>query len=114
MAPAVSASRFVHIQNGLFIIYYKLLKPNKTIPGERYRTQLMRLTGALRAKRPQYEQRLEKVILQHHNARSQIAKPVITYLETLKSEVLPHSPHSPDIAPSNYYLLRSMAHSLTV
>ena len=32
---------------------------------ERYRTQLMRLSRALREKRPQYEQRHEKVILQH-------------------------------------------------
>ena len=32
--------------------------------------------------------------------------------ETLKWEVLPHSPYSPDIAPSNYYLFRSMAHGL--
>ena len=35
-----------------------------------------------------------------------------TYLETLKWEVLPHPPYSPDIAPSDYYLFRSMAHSL--
>ena len=38
------------------VIYYELLKPNETITGERYRTQLMRLSRALREKRPQYEQ----------------------------------------------------------
>ena len=37
------------------LIYYELLKPNETITGERYRTQLMRLSRALREKRPQYE-----------------------------------------------------------
>ena len=47
------------------VIYYELLKPNETITGERYRTQLMRLSRALREKRPQYGQRHEKVILQH-------------------------------------------------
>ena len=55
-------------------------------------------------KRPQYEQRHEKVILQDDNARPHGDKPVKTYLETLKWEVLPHPPYSPDIAQSYYYL----------
>ena len=67
------------------IIYYKLLKPIETITGERHQTQLMHLSRALHEKRPQYEQRHEKVILQHDNARPHVAKPVKTYLETLKS-----------------------------
>ncbi|KAG5324920.1 MOS1T transposase, partial [Pseudoatta argentina] len=41
-----------------------------------------------------------------------VAKPVKTYLETLKWEVLPHPLYSPDIAPSDYHLFRSLAHSL--
>ena len=45
------------------VIYYKLLKPNKTITGEWYRTQLMHLGRELKEKRPQYEQEHEKVIL---------------------------------------------------
>ena len=36
------------------VIYYELLKPNETITGKRYPTQLMRLSRALREKRPQY------------------------------------------------------------
>ena len=94
------------------VIYYDLLKPNETITGERYRTQMMRLRRALGEKRPQYKQRHGKVILQHDNARPHVAKPVETYLETLKWEVPTHPPYSPDIAPSDYYLFRSMAHRL--
>ena len=94
------------------VIYYELLKPNETITGERHRTPLMRLSRALREKRPQYEQRHEKVILQHDNARPHVDKYVKTYLETLKWEVLHHPPYSPDIAPSDYYLFRSMKHGL--
>ena len=94
------------------VIHYELLKPNETITGERYRTQLMRLSQALREKQPQYEQRHEKVILQHDNAPPHVVKPVKTYLETLKWEVLPHPPYSPDIAPSDYYMFWSMAHGL--
>ena len=94
------------------VIYYELLKPDETITGERYRTQLMRFSRALREKRPQYEQRDEKLILQHDNARPHVAKPVKIYLETLKWEVLPRPPYSPDISPSYYHLFRSMAHGL--
>ncbi|KAG5322304.1 MOS1T transposase, partial [Pseudoatta argentina] len=65
----------------------------------------MRLSRALKEKRPLYAQR-------HDNARPHVAKPVKTYLETLKWEVLPHPPYSPDIAPSNFHLFRSMAHGL--
>ncbi|KAG5325307.1 MOS1T transposase, partial [Pseudoatta argentina] len=61
---------------------------------------------------PLYAQRHDKVILLHDNARPHVAKPVKTYLETLKWEVLPHPPYSPDIAPSNFHLFRSMAHGL--
>ena len=84
----------------------------ETITGARYRTQLMRLSQALQEKRSQYEQRHEKMILLHDNARPHVAQVVKTYLETLKWEVLPHPPYSPDIAPSDYHLFRSMAHGL--
>jgi len=96
----------------LGVVYYELLQPNETITGDRYRLQLMRLSRALKEKRPQYEERHDKVILQHDNARPHVAQSVKTYLETLKWEVLPHPPYSPDIAPSDYYLFRSMAHGL--
>ena len=52
------------------------------------------------------------MIPQHDNARPHVAKPVKIYLETLKWEVLPHPPYSPDITPSDYYFFRSMAHGL--
>ncbi|KAG5317273.1 MOS1T transposase, partial [Pseudoatta argentina] len=80
--------------------------------GDRYRLQLMRLSRALKEKRPLYAQRHDKMILLHDNARPHVAKPVKTYLETLKWEVLPHPPYSPGIAPSDFHLFRSMAHGL--
>ena len=96
----------------LGVVYYELLKPKETVTGDRYRLQLMRLSRALKEKRPQYEQRHDKVILLHDNARPHVAKPVKTYLKTIKWEVLPHPPYSPDIAPSDFHLFRSMAHGL--
>ena len=47
------------------------------------------------------------------HARSHVAAPVKIYLETLKWEVLPHPPYSPDVAPSDYHLFRSMTHGLS-
>ena len=72
----------------------------------------MRLSRALKEKQPQYEQRHDKVILQHDNARPHVAQAVKKYLETLKWEVLPHPSYSPDLAPSDDHLFRSMTHGL--
>lgn len=96
----------------LGVIYYELLKPNETITADRYRRQLIKLSQALKDKRPQYAERHDKVILQHDNARPHVANVVKNYLENLKWEVLPHPPYSPDIAPSDYHLFRSMTHGL--
>jgi len=78
-----------------------------------YRKQLMHLSGALKEIRPQCNERCDKVILQHDDARSHVTKSIKTYLETLKWEVLSHPPYSSDIAPSDYHVFRSMAHGLT-
>ena len=44
--------------------------------------------------------------------RSNVAKSVKTYLETLKWEVLPHPPYSSDVTPSVYNLFLLMTHGL--
>lgn len=56
----------------LGVVHYELLKPTETITGDRYRTQLMRLSRALKDKRPQYNERHDKVILQHDNAQPHV------------------------------------------
>ena len=88
-------------------VYYELLKSGDFITGDRYRLQLIHLS-ALREKRPEYEQRHDKVILLYDNARPHVDKVAKKYLETLKWNVLPHSSYSPDIAPSDYWLFRRM------
>ena len=40
----------------------------------------------------------------------EIARPIKTYLKTLRWQVLFHLLYSPDVAPSDYHLFRSMAH----
>ncbi|VVC30765.1 Transposase, type 1,Winged helix-turn-helix DNA-binding domain [Cinara cedri] len=97
----------------LDVVCYELLQPGETITGALYRTQLIRLSRALKEKRPQYSERHDKIILLHDNARPHVSKVVKTYLETLKSDILPHPPYSPDIAPSDFYLFRVTTHDLT-
>ena len=75
--------------DGISLVYYALLKPNETITGALYRTQLMRLSRALKEKRVHYYSRHDKIILLHDNARPHVAAPVKTYLETFKWKVLP-------------------------
>jgi len=58
------------------------MKPGDSITGDRYRLQLIRLSRALQEKRLKYEQRHDKVILLHDNARPH--KVIKKYLETLK------------------------------
>ncbi|KAG5323473.1 MOS1T transposase, partial [Pseudoatta argentina] len=78
-----------------------------------YRTQLMKLSRALKEKRAHYYSRQDKIILMHDIARPHVAALVKTYMETLNLEVLPHPLYSPDIAPYNYYLFRSITHGLS-
>ncbi|GBP48713.1 Mariner Mos1 transposase [Eumeta japonica] len=73
----------------------------------------MRLSRALKEKRPQYYSRHDKITLLYDNVRPHVAIPVKNYLKTLDREVLPYPPYSPDIAPSEYRLFRSMAHALS-
>ena len=95
------------------MLYYELLKPGETINEERYRTQLIRLKRAIAEKYPEYATRHEEIIFHHDNARPYAAIPVKSYLENSRWEVIPHLPYSPDLAPSDYHLFRSMQNALT-
>ncbi|UYV61858.1 hypothetical protein LAZ67_1006867 [Cordylochernes scorpioides] len=107
-----SAEKFLvkitRVIRSLGVIYYELLQSNETITGERYQQQLMRLSRALKIKRPLYAKKHDKVIYQHDNARPHVAKVVKETLEALQWDVLPHPPYSPDISPSDHHMFRSM------
>ena len=93
-------------------MYYELLKPNETVTADVYRCQLNKLNNSLLQKRPAIASNRRKVILLHDNARPHVARVVKDTLLQLEWEVLPHPAYSPDIAPSDYHLFRSMQHGL--
>lgn len=64
------------------------VKNEETITGNLYQTQLVHLRQELNDRRLQYNKRPHKGILQHHNAKLQVAKVFNTYLETFKWEMI--------------------------
>jgi len=91
------------------VVYFELLDMNQTITAEVYCQQLDKLKSALAIKRPALTNR-KGVILQQDNARPHTAKDTRKKLKEFGWEILPHPPYSPDIAPSDYYLFRSLQH----
>ena len=90
------------------IIYYELLRLNTTIDSKLYCEQLQNLKVALQANRPERR----KVRLLHDNAKPHASKITRQKLEEFGWEVLPHPPYSPDLAPSDYHLFRSLRNHL--
>ena len=94
------------------LIHYELLCPNQTITAAKYCSQLEDLKTALSIKRPALLNR-KGVVLQHDNARPHTARITQEKIMSFNWEVLPHPPYSPDIAPSDYHLFRSLQHHLS-
>ena len=90
------------------IIYYEILRPNTTIDSKLYCEQLQNLKVALQTNRPERR----KVRLLHDNAKPHTSKITRQKLEEFGWEVLPHPPYSPDLAPSDYHLFRSLRNHL--
>lgn len=93
-------------------VYYELLKQGKTINPDLYCNQLDKLNAAIKEKRPALASR-KGIVFHHDNARPHTAMLTQQKLNALGWEVLSHPPYSPDIAPSDYYLFRSLQNYLT-
>ncbi len=91
------------------LIHWEMLESNKTIDKELYLDQLRRVNEAIQLKRPD---RQGGVILLHDNASPHTAKSVKIALQELEWEVLRHPAYSPDLAPTDYHLFRSLSNQM--
>ena len=89
---------------GIVFIYY--LQKGKTINGEYYAKLLRELRRAIKSKRPG---KLTKGVLLHQdNAPAHKSLVVMSAVHDCDFELIDHPPHSPDLAPSDYFLFSSL------
>ncbi|XP_054158710.1 histone-lysine N-methyltransferase SETMAR-like [Oppia nitens] len=93
------------------IIHWELLEIGATISADLYCQQLTRLRDKLIEKRYSMVNKWG-VNFQQDNAPSHTAKTTKNLLKQFGWKIVDHPPYSPDIAPSDYYLFRSMRHFL--
>jgi len=92
-------------------VYYELFSENRTIHAAKYCEQLDRLRDVVQQKHPELVNR-KSVIFYHDNARSHTPLRTREKLLEISWGVLLHPSYSPDLAPSNYHLFRSLQNSL--
>ena len=93
------------------VLYYELLLENQTINSNKYCSQLDQLKVALHKKRPELVNR-KHIIFHQDNARLHVSLMATQKLSQLGCKVLIHPPYSPDIAPLDFHLFRSLQNSL--
>lgn len=91
------------------LVHWEILEKSKTINKELYVAQLKRVNEAIQLKS---SDRRSHVILLHDNARPHTANIVKITLQELKWEILQHPPYSPDLAPTDFHLYRSLSNEM--
>ena len=92
------------------VLYYELLPENQTIHSKKYCSQLDQLKAALDEKRLELVNR-KHIIFHQGDARWHVSLMTRQKLLQLGWEVLIHPPYSPDIAPLDFHLFRSLQNS---
>jgi len=99
-------------QNFEGVIHYELIPNNRTIDADLYCAQLGRMYANLSRKYPSLVNG-KQVLLQQDNAKLHTARRTKEKIKELDAiELFLHQAYSPDLAPSDYHLFRSMAHFL--
>ena len=93
---------------GILLIDYK--DKDVSITGQYYASILDRLKEAIKEKRR--EKLTKGILLMHDNAPVQKSRVALAALHKVGIDILNHSPYSPDLAPSDYYLFPKMKKEL--
>jgi histone-lysine N-methyltransferase SETMAR len=96
------------------VIYRDVLPNKQTVTAEYYQYQICELYRQLFLKRPWYFEGeiLPQLFFRHDNASPHRAASTKGLLEELGFKVLAHPPYSPDLAPSDFHLFRSLQNYL--
>ena len=90
------------------MVHWEMLERNATVNKEPYIAQLHRVNEAIQLKRPHGQ---GQTILLHNNARPHVAQVVKAALQELEWEE--HLPYFLDLAPTDYYLFRSLSNHMS-
>ena len=94
------------------VLHFELVPDGHAVDADLYTQQLDRVYAVLRDRYPALINR-KHVLLQQDNAPAHRAKLTQQKIQELEGiELLPHPAYSPDLAPSDYYLFRAIAHFL--
>ena len=93
------------------VLYYELLPENQTINSNKYCSQLDQLKATLDKKGPEL---VNKKLIIFHQDNARLPVSLMTRQKLLQPcwEVLIHLLYSPDIAPSDFHLFRSLQNFL--
>ena len=97
------ASAFWDAHGILFIDY---LEKRRIINSEYYMALLDRLSAKIKKKRPPMQKK--KVLFHQDNAPCHKSMETMVKLNELSFELLPHPPHSPNLASSDYWLFSDL------
>ena len=93
------------------VLYYELLLENETINSNKFCSQLDQLKAALDKKCPELVNR-KRIIFHRDTTRPHVSLMTRQKLLQLGREVLIHLLYSPDTAPLDFHLFRSLQNSL--
>ena len=88
------------------IIHWETLPTGCTITADSYCQQLERVAEKLKGKQ-------DLIYFLHDNARPHAAKSTRRELLELGWKTINHPPYSPDLAPTDYHMIRSLSHHLS-
>ena len=94
------------------VLRYEVLLEDQTINSNKYCSQLDQLKAGLDKKCPELAKR-KRILFHQDNTRPHVSLMTRQKLLQLGWEVLIHPPYSPDIAPSDFHLFRSLQNSLS-
>lgn len=93
------------------VIFFELMPKNQTINSKIYCDQLDKLNENLKLRRPVLTRR-KGPVFHHDNATPHTSLTTRQKLMDFCWDILPHPPYSPDLAPSDFHLFRSLQNSL--